>query len=592
MTSALSPSALRLTAAAALAAALSGVHPAAAASRQSPVVLVGVADSSLRETIEAVLPVRDRPETAFDADRLSREAAERIGLWLRSEGYYGGAARPAPEGEVARVSVGLGERFTFAAPSLRFEGEEPDAVARAAAAASLSAIAIGAPARAADVLAAEAGALEALRQRGYLEAKLAPREAIVDHAAREMRVTLAIAAGPAQRMAALRLAPEGFLDEAALAPLQTWEPGARADPAAIAQVRRDLARSGLFERIDVRLAPAGGDPTAPRDVVAEVVPAKPRVLELGASWSTSEGLGAGIAWTRRNLLRRAETLRLDASASEAEQRLGAVLTVPNAAGRGRARRFEAALTGENVAPFERTGVLLATSVVAERNLAFAATYGLSLSADVYDARAGVESATVLSGFLNLRRDAADSLLDPRRGYIVEGRVEPAVSAGDASAAFARTIGEARYYYTPQDGNLTLAARGRVGWVATLSGGEDAIPLDRRFFAGGGGSVRGYPYRAIFPDGQSRLAEPPGGLGLGETSLEARYKLGPRFGLVGFVDAGAAFNQWEDAVVRYGAGVGVRYDLGFAPLRLDLATPLDRRRGEDAVAVYVSLGQAF
>jgi translocation and assembly module TamA len=37
---------------------------------------------------------------------------------------------------------------------------------------------------------------------------------------------------------------------------------------------------------------------------------------------------------------------------------------------------------------------------------------------------------------------------------------------------------------------------------------------------------------------------------------------------------------------------LRYDLGFGPLRIDIATPLDRRGGDAQVSVYVSIGQAF
>ena len=42
----------------------------------------------------------------------------------------------------------------------------------------------------------------------------------------------------------------------------------------------------------------------------------------------------------------------------------------------------------------------------------------------------------------------------------------------------------------------------------------------------------------------------------------------------------------------GAGVGIRYNLGFAPLRLDLGFPLNRREGDAPFQVYVSIGQSF
>jgi translocation and assembly module TamA len=42
----------------------------------------------------------------------------------------------------------------------------------------------------------------------------------------------------------------------------------------------------------------------------------------------------------------------------------------------------------------------------------------------------------------------------------------------------------------------------------------------------------------------------------------------------------------------GVGAGVRYDLGFGPIRLDIATPLYKRRGDSPIQVYLSIGQSF
>jgi translocation and assembly module TamA len=61
-----------------------------------------------------------------------------------------------------------------------------------------------------------------------------------------------------------------------------------------------------------------------------------------------------------------------------------------------------------------------------------------------------------------------------------------------------------------------------------------------------------------------------------------------------VDAGAV---GTNSIVDFGqagvgAGIGVRYNLGFGPIRVDLATPISGRRGGSPLQVYVSIGQAF
>ncbi len=82
----------------------------------------------------------------------------------------------------------------------------------------------------------------------------------------------------------------------------------------------------------------------------------------------------------------------------------------------------------------------------------------------------------------------------------------------------------------------------------------------------------------------------------ELSLELRTKVTEHFGFVTFIDGGSAFEPaFPDfgETIRWGGGVGVRYYTPFGPLRLDVATPLNRRSEIDGpIAVYISLGQAF
>ena len=124
-------------------------------------------------------------------------------------------------------------------------------------------------------------------------------------------------------------------------------------------------------------------------------------------------------------------------------------------------------------------------------------------------------------------------------------------------------------------------------------GRDEIPADERFYAGGGGSIRGYAYQSVGP---FRQGEPVGGGSLLEVAFEARLKFTDRLGLVAFLDGGNAYTErfpdFEETL-RWGAGLGFRYFTPVGPLRLDVAFPLNRRPDiDDRFQVYVSLGQAF
>ena len=122
-----------------------------------------------------------------------------------------------------------------------------------------------------------------------------------------------------------------------------------------------------------------------------------------------------------------------------------------------------------------------------------------------------------------------------------------------------------------------------------------IAPSRRFYSGGGGSVRGYGYQRLGP--KDLDGDPIGGRGLAEFALEARIRLkkfGGNFGIVPFFDGGSLttevlpdFKDWH-----FAAGLGVRYYSSFGPIRIDVGVPLNREKGDGPVAVTVSLGQAF
>jgi len=114
-----------------------------------------------------------------------------------------------------------------------------------------------------------------------------------------------------------------------------------------------------------------------------------------------------------------------------------------------------------------------------------------------------------------------------------------------------------------------------------------------FFAGGGGSVRGFEFKSLSP--RDAFGRPTGGRSLVEASLEARLRVTETIGVVPFVDMGQAFAgpvPSRSDGLRVGAGLGLRYYTSLGPIRLDFAVPVDRRRGEAPYALYVGIGQSF
>ncbi len=579
---------------AAFLAGLGAVAPGAAWA-DSPVVIEG-ADEDTRRAVLDLLPDRDAPASLFEAERIAEEAAARALAWLRSEGYYAATVTPEASDEppAARLIIAPGPRFRFAPAKLTFLDATPASSAMdAASGAAREHVGAEAPARAEAVLSAEAAALLALQQAGFADASAAERRVVVDHATNIVTPEFRFHAGSHTRLGQLRAEPSDLFRANFVEDLRNWELGESYAPERLAQLRRDITSTGAVSLANTRLGPANAEGV--RDVTLEVEPAKRNAYEVGLGYSTNEGLGVDLQWTRRNITRRADSLVVATTLGAQLQRFNVGLARPHDVGLNYTTNYGLTLIGEDTEAYQRQGAAIYASVDAAPRMSFAQSYGLRLSADTYDnTGAGVSNAYSLSGFWDVRRDTTGFSLDPRQGHILDLRLEPTVSTGDADVTFVRAIAEARLYESfGRNDRITLAGRLRAGQIEAVSGSAEDAPPDRRFYAGGGGSVRGYDYNSIYPPERDALGLTPGGEGLLETSLEARWRFDERWGAAVFADGGNAFDTWKDAAdLRWGVGVGVRYDLGFAPLRVDLAFPLDDNETVADYALYISLGQAF
>lgn len=579
---------------AAFLAGLGAVAPGAAWA-DSPVVIEG-ADEDTRRAVLDLLPDRDEPTSLFEAERIAEEAAARAIAWLRSEGYYAATVTPEASDDppAARLIIEPGRRFRFAAPKLTFLDATPaTAAVDAAASAAREHVSADAPARAEAVLSAEADALLALQQAGFADASAADRRVVVDHAANTVTAEFRFSSGSHTRLGQLRVEPSDLFRPNFVQDLRNWQPGESYAPERLAQLRRDMVSTGAVSLANTRLEPANAQ--GERGVVLEVEPSKRNAYEVGLGYSTNEGPGVDLQWTRRNFTGRADSLTVATTLGAQLQRFNIGLARPHDVGLNYTTNYGFTLIGEDTDAYQRQGAALYASVDAAPRMSFAQSYGLRLAADTYDnVGTGVTDAYSLSGFWDVRRDTTGFSLDPRHGQVLDLRLEPTVSTGDADVTFVRALAEARLYDSYwRDDRLTLAGRVRVGHLAAVSGTAEDAPPDRRFYAGGGGSVRGYDYNSIYPPERDVLGLTPGGESLLETSVEARWRFTETWGGAVFVDGGNAFDDWGEAGdLRWGVGVGVRYDLGFAPLRVDLAFPLDDNETVADYALYISLGQAF
>ena len=588
---------------AAAASAATGVLAAACAVRadEPKARIQGVADSRLRQTIErAVGTTKNPPQSRFEARRRAASAAEDVAGVLRSEGYYEAVVEPdVGEGDQPQsvVRVEPGPRFTIADPKVSWVGEAPLPIVQLAGKSAIG-LTIGGPGRAADVLGAEGRVSAAVQKRGYADVMVEPREVTVDHIPHTVQPTFRIDAGALVHMDGIKLNTAGRTHADWVNSLPPWKAGDIYDPDMIAQLEKRLRDTSVFDSVTVALDPTP-NPDGRRPVDITLVDRPRSTLELGASYSTAEGSGVDGKWVRYNSLGRGDTLTFSAQAANILSQAGVELALPNWLNRQRTLKLSTSIYRDDTNAYLETGARIGADLEQRfgRNDFF--TYGVTLvgSRDAEPQVIGgklVKKARPLEtaiGSASITFDHSDDILNPRRGWRLAVTAEPSASFGDGPVAYLRAQLQASAYMPLQaNGDTVVAGRLRIGDI--LNGSIPAIPASRRFYSGGGGSVRGYPYQGVgdrFPDNS-----PEGGISLMETSFELRQKIVGSFGAVAFIDSGVLGSQqnFDLSTVSTGVGFGLRYDLGFAPFRVDIAFPLQRRTSDASVQIYLSIGQSF
>lgn len=557
----------------------------------------GLEDARLRADLVAALGEADGPATdRWRARERAEDAADRARAFLRSQGYYAARvdARLDADGR-ALVRVRQGERFTFEAVRLAFD--QPDgAPDPGESVRSALTLAPGDPVSARSVLDARARITAALRDNGFPEAGETDYAVTVDHADSRAEAVFSTTTGPFVRFGDPRFAGglarlrEDYLDR--LAPYELGDPASRTTLNAYAS---RLAALDAVAVADARLSPVseeGADGLRPLDVRAE--PAPKHRLAGAVSWSTDEGAGARGDWSRRNLFGGAERLTVSGQAAQLERSVGSKFFAPHWMAYAQDLTLGAEFAQERTDAFDQDLIRLDGEISRRFSRKWSASLGAGFQiGDIIDAQ-GERRLTTFTAPAGVVYDGRDDVLDPREGFYADLEAVPGWSTGDADVRFVRASLGARYY-TAVSETLTLALRARSGGVFGAS--SQRVPADLRFYAGGGGSVRGYEYQSLSPlevSPRSDELEPFGGRSIVEGSVELRWRRSQRLGFVAFLDGGAAGETLEPAFdeMRYGAGLGVRYYPGFGPIRLDIAAPIDRRERDEAFQIYISIGQAF
>jgi translocation and assembly module TamA len=549
--------------------------------------------------------------------RRARQDTELLQQVLRVYGYYDaeisqsttGYAAPAegsgpgPAIDLKKVGVRFdvrpGPRYTFSRISLGDIAAARDAAALTRA----FALAPGDPVNSDRIIAERDHLINALGEGGHAFAKVGEPDLSIDHAARSGDLGVPVTSGGQYVIGAIRSLLPDYLSSRHLARIARFRPGDPFRKSRVDDLRQAILATGLVSAVTVtprEVTPAADAKAGVADIDVTLAKAPQRTIAGLIGYSSGEGLRVEASWENRNMFPPEGLVRFRGVAGTREQLAGATYRRNNFFGRDQVLTADLYAQTRRTDAYQARTLSFSTTFEKQTTLIFQKAWVWSagvelLATSELPAATGSARTTYFIGALPLRGayDGSNDLLDPRRGVRVSLRLSPEISVQNGMrSSYVRAQFDASAYQ-PVSSTVVLAERVRLGTIPGVD--VNSIAPSRRFYAGGGASVRGFAYQAVGP--RDALGNPSGGRSLSEFSLEARVKTGLMGGAVSvvpFVDAGTVGTTASPTVngLKAGVGLGVRYQTSFGPIRIDLGTPLNPAKGDSRIGVYVSLGQAF
>jgi len=460
--------------------------------------------------------------------------------------------------------------------------------------------ATGEDAKADVIRQASSNARTAWRNQGYAKVEAAGQQIVARHNDNELDASVTIAPGPKLTFGALTVTGNDKVRTSAITRIAGLPTGEVYDPEELTESARRLRETGAFDSVALTEA----DDIGPNDtlpITVAIAESKPRRIGVGLEYSTVEGIRTSAYWMHRNFFGGAENLRFDAEVAGIgggtggiDYSLSTALKIPAIYGPDTDLTATAEISREDEPDYliDSASTEVLVSRLITKDLEIEGGFGLLTAKEVTDL--GTRNYTLLTAPLSVTYDKRDSETNAKNGYYIKATGTPFLSVAGGSSGARGYLDGRGYYSFGTDDHFTIAARGQVG---TLIGTDEAdAPADYLFYSGGSGTVRGEGYKSLgldqTVDGETITT---GGTSFAGAQLEARVGITDAISVVGFYDygyVGGSATPLTDGADQSGVGLGVRYDTGIGPIRLDVGTPASGDDQFKSVEVYIGIGQAF
>jgi translocation and assembly module TamA len=562
-------------------------------------------EESLRESSSLLAAIGE--ETTDPQDLFAAALAEygRMVAALYAEGHYSPVVRVLIDGREAAtippldVPDSISQVRVIVEPGPLFRFSEAAVTPLTPQTRLPSGFAAGQPAQSGLVQDSVAAAIDGWRDAGHARASTADQSIVADHQRATLSAKVALNPGPRLRFGPLAVVGEERMREARILQIAGLPTGRVFNPRDLERSAERLRRTGVFKSVTLTEDEAI---TAPDmlGITATLVEEKRRRYSFGAEFGSLDGVALTGMWMHRNLLGGAERLTIEggvtnigAQDSGVDYRLGATLARPATFSPDTTLSFSIGVERLDEDDYVGTVGRIGTSLSREFSDNLTGRIGVEYSISEFTDDTGDYDFRLLSLPVGLTRDTRDEPLDATTGTFLDVEMTPFQGFGDTSSGVQVKLDGRAYRGFGTVRPIVLAGRVQAG--AVFGADLATTPRDYLFYSGGGGTVRGQPYQSLGVEVLQSGGEPvqTGGTAFVAGSVELRAKVTERIGAVGFVDAGrvSALDVSDSGGWHAGAGLGVRYDTGFGPIRLDIAAPVGGDTG-DGVQFYIGFGQAF
>lgn len=478
----------------------------------------------------------------------------------------------------ARYEITLGPAILLSTIDIRIDGDAEQDEAFQSLRNQLN-LRPGSPLRHSSYELAKTQLLDLASDRGYYQAQFSQQELRIDLDHYQAHILLVLDSGPRYKFGDVQLS-EGHLNEEVLYRFIPFNKGDFITSRAILDLQLGMAGTDYFSRVEIQPLWAEADTNLHVPLRIDFEPNKRKYDRIGFGYGTDSGPRISFDANRRWINRRGHRLHANAQFSEILSGVGASYIIPGERPQTDQYAIRTAYRNESTSNTQSElftlGVSWQTELTRTQRI---------LALDWQTERDRFDGQPRRSDFVlpsaQWIRVHADNRLDVDRGFRLTFGIRGSSRElfSDTDFVQANLSGK---FITRITETTRILVRSELAFSESLD--FDRVPTSLRFYAGGDHSVRGYGYRSISP--RNDVGEVIGARHLMTASLETDYEFRPHWRVAAFTDAGNAFNDISEPL-KFGAGIGLRWQSPIGPIRIDLAHGFSRPG--DQIRLHITIG---